>query len=152
VSGLCRQPPSRKTFRAWRSRQNAAFKLSADVSESASSATFGKIRFRGNVGVRRSGSIGQTAQGEGNGEFKFPCPFQQSLRAEGIEYHVVSFNGKGAKDVTEYMENHRVEDLMRLIGIDIVQMPDGSYPQDPHSGMTVGPRGRILLDTGEINL
>jgi len=51
---------------------------------------------------------------------------QQSLTAEGIDFQVVSFSGTGAKDITEYMASHSVEDLVRLIGVDKVHMPDGS--------------------------
>jgi hypothetical protein len=76
---------------------------------------------------------------------------QESLRAEGIEHHVVSFNGSGAKDVTAYLETHSTADLVRLIGIDLVQMPDGTYLQDPLSGMVVGPWGWITQNTEEIS-
>jgi len=50
---------------------------------------------------------------------------EESLRAEGIEYRRASFHGTGAKDVTEYMETHSTEDLVRLIGVDWVRVPDG---------------------------
>ena len=50
---------------------------------------------------------------------------EESLKAEGIEYRRVSFAGTGAKDVTEYMETHSTEELVRLIGTDWIRMPDG---------------------------
>jgi len=45
-------------------------------------------------------------------------PIEESLKAKKIEYRRVSFSGTGAKDVTEYMEKHSTEDLVRLIGVD----------------------------------
>jgi hypothetical protein len=48
-----------------------------------------------------------------------------SLDAEGIEYCVVSFADTGAKDVTEYLENHSPSELARLIGTDWIYPPDG---------------------------
>jgi hypothetical protein len=48
-----------------------------------------------------------------------------SLEAEGIEYRIVTFEDVGAKDVTEFLEEHSVEELVRRIGPDWVCMPDG---------------------------
>jgi hypothetical protein len=56
---------------------------------------------------------------------------EESLKTEGIEYRRVSFSDTGAKDVTEYMENHSTEDLARLIGVDWIRMPDGRELYDP---------------------
>jgi len=58
---------------------------------------------------------------------KYSQAIQESLRAEGIAYSVVSFKGTGAKDLTEYMEGHTIENLVRLIGKDKVRMPDGTW-------------------------
>lgn len=56
---------------------------------------------------------------------------EESLKAKKIEYRRVSFSGTGAKDVTEYMEKHSTEDLVRLIGVDWIRMPDGTTLEDP---------------------
>jgi 5S rRNA maturation endonuclease (ribonuclease M5) len=77
---------------------------------------------------------------------------QDSLKAEGIEYHVVSFNGTGAKDVTEYLENHTVEDLVRLVGPTWILMPDGTQLEGSDPGNRTGPYERIVCFTDEITL
>jgi hypothetical protein len=44
---------------------------------------------------------------------------------------LLCFKETGANDVTEHMENHSIEDLVRLIGVDLAQMRDGAclyYP------------------------
>jgi 5S rRNA maturation endonuclease (ribonuclease M5) len=56
---------------------------------------------------------------------RFAASVKASLDAEGIEYHVVSFSGTGAKDVTDYLAEHTVEQLVRHIGVDWVRMPNG---------------------------
>jgi 5S rRNA maturation endonuclease (ribonuclease M5) len=56
---------------------------------------------------------------------------EESLKTEGIEYRRVSFSGTGAKDATEFMEHHSIEDLVRLIGTDWIRMPDGRELYDP---------------------
>jgi hypothetical protein len=38
---------------------------------------------------------------------------------------------RAAKDVTEYMKTHSIEDLVRLIGADWIRMPDGTTLEDP---------------------
>jgi hypothetical protein len=53
-----------------------------------------------------------------------------SLMAEGIEYTVVSFADTGCKDLTEFMREHTVEELVRRCGFDWVRMPDGSWLAD----------------------
>ena len=56
---------------------------------------------------------------------------EESLKTEGIEYRRVSFAGTGAKDVSDYMATHTVEDLIRLVGVDWLKMPDGRELFDP---------------------
>jgi 5S rRNA maturation endonuclease (ribonuclease M5) len=68
---------------------------------------------------------------------KYAQAVAQSLRNVGIEPLIVSFNGTGAKDVTEYMANHTVEDLVRLIGVDRINMPDGSKLSDESEELDV---------------
>jgi hypothetical protein len=53
---------------------------------------------------------------------RYSQAIQESLMTEGIGFHVVSFTGTGAKDVSEYMQEHTVEDLVRLIGIEKLAM------------------------------
>jgi len=53
-----------------------------------------------------------------------------SLEAEGIECRVVTFEDVGAKDVTEFLEEHSVKELVRRIGVDWVCMPDGTRLDD----------------------
>jgi 5S rRNA maturation endonuclease (ribonuclease M5) len=62
---------------------------------------------------------------------RYADAIEASLKADGIEYRRCSFNGTGAKDVSEYLEHHTVEDLVRLIGIDWIRMPDGRELHDP---------------------
>lgn len=65
---------------------------------------------------------------------KFAEAVKKSLAAEDIEYREVSFADAGAKDVTEFLEEHTVEELVRRIGPDWVRMPDGERLVDnvPH--------------------
>jgi 5S rRNA maturation endonuclease (ribonuclease M5) len=49
----------------------------------------------------------------------------RSLQSAGIDYRRISFEGTGCKDVSEYMACHSIEDIVRLIGADWVDMPDG---------------------------
>jgi len=51
----------------------------------------------------------------------------ESLDAQPIE-RVVTFGDVGAKDVTEFLAEHTVEDLVRRMGSDWVRMPDGRRP------------------------
>lgn len=62
---------------------------------------------------------------------RYADAIEDSLKAEGIEYRRLSLSGTGVKDVTEYMEKHSIEDLVRLIGVDWIRMPDGSWLKDP---------------------
>jgi CTP-dependent riboflavin kinase len=65
-----------------------------------------------------------------------------SLEAEGIEYRIVNFAGTGAKDVTEFVTDHTVRDLVRLVGSDWIRLPDGSRldpGDDPMALMWHGP-------------
>jgi hypothetical protein len=57
---------------------------------------------------------------------RYSQAIQDSLRAEGIAYSVVSFNGTGAKGVTEHMVSHSRENLVRLIDLALIHMPDGT--------------------------
>jgi DNA-binding MarR family transcriptional regulator/5S rRNA maturation endonuclease (ribonuclease M5) len=65
----------------------------------------------------------------------------ESLDAEGINYRVVSFDGTGCKDVTDYLEENSVEDLVRRIGTDWIRMPDGTWLTDPESDTPAEPSG-----------
>jgi hypothetical protein len=56
---------------------------------------------------------------------RFAAAVQQSLDADGIGYRIVTFGDAGAKDVTDFLAENRVEDLVRRIGIDWVRMPGG---------------------------
>ncbi len=56
---------------------------------------------------------------------------EESLKAENIEYRRISFEGTGSNDVSEFMAKHTTEDLVRLIGVDWVAMPDGTWLTDP---------------------
>lgn len=62
---------------------------------------------------------------------RYADSIEESLKAEGIECRRVSFAGTGAKDVTEYLEEHTIEDLVRLIGVDWIRMPDGRELENP---------------------
>ena len=57
---------------------------------------------------------------------RFATDVKASLDAEEIEYRVVSFEDAGAKDVTDFLAVHTLEDLVRRIGADWVRMPDGT--------------------------
>ena len=59
---------------------------------------------------------------------RYAAQVTASLDAVGVEYKLVSFAGTGCKDVSEYLEEHTMEDLVTLIGVDWVRMPDGSSP------------------------
>jgi DNA primase len=48
-----------------------------------------------------------------------------SLEAQGIEFITGSFAGTGAKDVSDYLEEHSPEELIRHIGSEWLRMPDG---------------------------
>jgi len=61
---------------------------------------------------------------------RFAADVKASLDAEGLEYRVVSFGDVGKKDVTDFLGEHTVEDLVRRIGSDWVRMPDGRRVQD----------------------
>jgi DNA primase len=61
---------------------------------------------------------------------KFAAKVIESLDAERIEYRVVTFADSSAKDVTEFLAEHTVEDLVRRLGTDWVRMPDGRRVQD----------------------
>ena len=56
---------------------------------------------------------------------KFAESIKASLDAEKIRYRVVTFQDAGAKDVTEFMENHTSEELLSRIGPDWANLPDG---------------------------
>lgn len=61
---------------------------------------------------------------------RFAASVEASLKAEGIEYRVVSFEDVGAKDVTEFMEaGHTAEELAQRIGTDWIEVPS----QQPQS-------------------
>jgi 5S rRNA maturation endonuclease (ribonuclease M5) len=62
---------------------------------------------------------------------RYANAIEESLKAEGIEYRRCSLSGTGAKDVSEFMETHSIEDLVRLIGVDWIRMPDGQELEDP---------------------
>jgi 5S rRNA maturation endonuclease (ribonuclease M5) len=64
-----------------------------------------------------------------------------SLEAENIECRMTSFAGTGAKDVSAFMEGHSVEDLVRLIGVDWVRMPDDTSLDDSD----IPPTGEISI-------
>lgn len=62
---------------------------------------------------------------------KYQADIVASLDAANIEYRVVSIGDLGCKDVTEYVEKHSndpafPEELVRHMGTDWVDMPDGS--------------------------
>lgn len=61
---------------------------------------------------------------------RFAEAVKKSLEAEGIEYREVGFADAGAKDVTEFLESHSVEELVRRIGTDWVRMPNGQIVKD----------------------
>ena len=61
---------------------------------------------------------------------KFAESVKASLEAERIKYRVVTFDDVGAKDVSEFMENHTAEDLLNRISPDWVEMPDGQYLEE----------------------
>jgi len=61
---------------------------------------------------------------------KFAAEVIASLEAEGIEFRMVTFEDAGAKDVTEFLAEHTVEELVRRIGADWVRMPDGKQLVD----------------------
>jgi 5S rRNA maturation endonuclease (ribonuclease M5)/biotin operon repressor len=81
---------------------------------------------------------------------KYADAIEESLKAEKIEYHRVSFSGTGAKDVTEYMEKHSTEDLRRLIGADGICMPDGKWPEDPLASSPMSDLSDLDFPDGEI--
>jgi 5S rRNA maturation endonuclease (ribonuclease M5) len=56
---------------------------------------------------------------------------EESLKAQNIEYRRVSFEGTGCKDVSEFVAKRTTEELVRLIGVDWVGMPDGTWLTDP---------------------
>jgi hypothetical protein len=59
---------------------------------------------------------------------------EQSLIAENIEYRRVNFEGTGAKDVTEFLEEHGNEkDLVRLVGVDWLRLKDYTEVTDPNA-------------------
>ena len=68
---------------------------------------------------------------------KFAANVAASLAAERIEYRVVTFGDVGTKDVTDFLGEHTVEDLVRRMGTNWVRMPDGRRLQDgvPESEM-----------------
>jgi len=49
---------------------------------------------------------------------------EASLIAESIPYRLISLDGTGCKDVTDFMVTHSVEDLIRLVGGDWLPMLD----------------------------
>jgi 5S rRNA maturation endonuclease (ribonuclease M5) len=61
---------------------------------------------------------------------KFAADVKASLEAEGIEFRTVTFEDAGAKDVTDYLAEHTVEELVRCLGVDWIQMPDGKQLVD----------------------
>ena len=78
---------------------------------------------------------------------RFATDVKASLDAEEIEYRVVSFEDAGAKDVTDFLAVHTVEDLVRRIGADWVRMPDGTRLNDPDSSEVL-PKGMELAALG----
>jgi hypothetical protein len=50
---------------------------------------------------------------------------EKSLQSAGIDYRRISLAGTNCKDVSEYMADHSVEDIVRLIGEHWVHEPDG---------------------------
>jgi hypothetical protein len=51
-----------------------------------------------------------------------------SLVAEGVEYRVVSFADAGCKDLTEFMANHTVKELIGRCGVDWLRLlPDCEF-------------------------
>lgn len=78
---------------------------------------------------------------------RFAADVKASLDAEGIEYRVVSFEDAGAKDVTDFLAVHTMEDLVRRIGADWVRMPDGTRLSEPDSSEVL-PEGMELAVFG----
>ncbi|HEX3987537.1 MAG TPA: CHC2 zinc finger domain-containing protein [Acidobacteriaceae bacterium] len=67
---------------------------------------------------------------------------RKSLDAERISYREISFAGTGAKDLTDYIADHKARDLIRMIGGDWVRLPDGSSldsDDDPMALIQYGP-------------
>jgi 5S rRNA maturation endonuclease (ribonuclease M5) len=59
---------------------------------------------------------------------------EQSLKDEGItDYRRVSFAGTGCKDVSDYMQSHNEDDLIRLIGIDWLRKQNGYDVDDTNT-------------------
>jgi len=77
---------------------------------------------------------------------------EASLLAISVTPRVVRFTGTGAKDVTDYMDNHSVEDLVRLIGVNWIRMPDGRQLDDPSSEGDPGPIRRIEYVDGDLSI
>jgi DNA-binding MarR family transcriptional regulator len=83
---------------------------------------------------------------------RYAADVKASLEAEGIEYREVTFQDARVKDVTDYMADHKVEDLVRKIGTDWVRMPDGTKPEDesPLQGALIGAAGAEGIERGAI--
>lgn len=58
---------------------------------------------------------------------KFKAEVIASLQAEGIGYRVVTFDDVGENDVTDFLKQHSVENLVRRMGTDWVRMPEDSH-------------------------
>lgn len=78
---------------------------------------------------------------------RFATDVKASLDAEEIEYRVVSFEDAGAKDVTDFLAVHTMEDLVRRIGADWVRMADGTRLNEPDPSEVL-PKGMELAALG----
>jgi putative DNA primase/helicase len=61
---------------------------------------------------------------------RFAEQVKASLETERIEFRTVTFEDASAKDVTEFLSNHSVEELVRRIGTDWVWMPNGQHLEE----------------------
>jgi DNA primase len=60
---------------------------------------------------------------------QYAAAVRASLEAEGIEYREVKFGDVGCKDVSDFLLEHSVQELIQRIGVDLIPFyaaPDSS--------------------------
>lgn len=76
----------------------------------------------------------------------YAAQIRASLEAEGLEYREISFAGTGAKDVSDFLETHSLEELIEMIGRDWVR----KQSEELHIEIAASAPNGESLDMGEI--